>query len=52
MTVVCLGKHRENKAGLVTGFVHGASPESGSQSSAHRRLASGCSGGIVLMCEE
>ena len=24
MTVVCLGKHRENKAGLVTGFFHGA----------------------------
>ena len=24
MTKVCLGKHRENKAGLVTGFFHGS----------------------------
>ena len=44
--------HRENKAGLVTGFFHGPSPGGGSQISAHLHLAQSRSSGIVLLCEE
>ena len=52
MTEGCLGKHRENKAGLVTGFFHGPSPGGVSQISVHLHLAHSYATGIVVMCEE
>ncbi len=52
MTVVCLGKHRENKAGLVTGFFHGPSPGGVSHISAHLHLAQSRLSGIFVSCEE
>ena len=52
MTEGCLGKHREKKAGLVTGFFHGPFPGGGSHISAHLHLAQSRLSGMILKCEE